>query len=265
MTPARISDSLEGRLAAPVTIGNIPVHDLTFAEAVETIVNRALSRDGGYVCTPNADFVVKARDDLSFRSAILGAALSVPDGMWIVYASRIARRGLRGTVTGRLLIPALADRAQAEGLSIGLFGAPPGVAEKAAQHLRSAFPKLQVIGMSPPVPLDVGSIADSEVTAAMVAARPNIVFVGLGGQREVRWMRAHAPEFGGAVLVGTGAGIDFAAGRFRTAPRWMTRIGLEWLFRLAQEPRRLARRYLIEDPWIIWWAVATRLGLGRRG
>jgi N-acetylglucosaminyldiphosphoundecaprenol N-acetyl-beta-D-mannosaminyltransferase len=108
--------------------------------------------------------------------------------------------------------------------------------------------------------LTVGSIADRRVTDQLKAAAPSIVFVGLGAPLGARWMQVHADELPGTVFIEIGAGIDVMAGRFRIAPRWMTRLGAEWLFRLAQEPRRLARRYLIEDPWIIWWALRTRMG-----
>jgi N-acetylglucosaminyldiphosphoundecaprenol N-acetyl-beta-D-mannosaminyltransferase len=258
-------ESLEHRLNHPQSIGDVTIQDLSLEETADLIVARAADRAGGYVCTPNADYVVQSRSNIEFRSAILGASLRVPDGMWVVYASWIAGRPLTQTVTGRLLIREVAARAVGTGMSIALFGASPGVAEEASRRLCAQWPGLRVAAaMSPPMGLVVGSAADLEATARLASTAPSVVFVGLGAPREVLWMQAHTPDFGGAVVVGIGAGIDIAAGRFRTAPRWMTRIGLEWLFRLAQEPRRLARRYLVDDPWILIWALTTRLGF-RRG
>jgi N-acetylglucosaminyldiphosphoundecaprenol N-acetyl-beta-D-mannosaminyltransferase len=106
----------------------------------------------------------------------------------------------------------------------------------------------------------VGGTADAALVAKLASDPPSIVFVALGAPKQEIWMQEHAAELPGTVMVGVGAAFDVVAGRVREAPAWMTRVGLEWLFRLAQEPRRLARRYLVDDPWILWWAVAARLG-----
>lgn len=219
------------------------------------------------MCTPNADYVVRAHRDPTFRSAIQDARLRVPDGMWIVYASRIAGRPLHGTVTGRLLLPAVADAAETMGLRLALFGSSAGVAQRTAARLMAERPGLAIgATITPPYPLVIGSAQDLALVDELVAAQADIIFVALGAPRQERWMQEHAGAFGGAVLVGVGAAFDIMAGRFREAPRWMTRIGIEWLFRLAQEPRRLARRYLVDDPWIIGWAITERMrAMGRRG
>lgn len=244
-----------------VAIGDLTIHDVSFSETVAHIVARASERAGGYVCTPNVDYVVRARRDPLFRSAIQDADLRVPDGMWIIYASRMAGRPLGRTVTGRLLLPAVAAEAAELGLGLALFGAAEGVATEVASRLVQANRDLRVVKViSPPTPLVIGSKADEDAVLELAAVRPDIVFVALGAPKQELWMQRHVGQLGGATLVGVGAAFDIAAGRFREAPRWMTRVGLEWVFRLAQEPRRLARRYLVEDPWILWWAVRTRIG-----
>jgi N-acetylglucosaminyldiphosphoundecaprenol N-acetyl-beta-D-mannosaminyltransferase len=184
--------------------------------------------------------------------------------MWLVYASRIAGRGLHGTVTGRLLLPAVAEVAADNGLRIALFGAGAGIAQRVGEVLMQRHPQLQLAGaVTPPTPFQIGSPSDQEAVDAIVETNPDILFVALGAPKQEIWMQRHAAELGGAVSVGVGGAFDIVAGRLREAPRWMTRHGFEWLFRLAQEPRRLARRYLLDDPWILWWAVRTRLA-GRR-
>ena len=224
----------------------------------------ARQRSGGYVCTPNVDYVVRSQTDLPFRKAILDARLRVPDGMWIVYASRLAGQPLHGTVTGRLLLPAVADAMPAHALRLALFGSSAGVAQKVAARLSATRPDLDIgAAVTPPYPLEIGSDEDHRLVARVADTRPDIVFVALGAPRQEIWMQKHAAAFDGAVLVGVGAAFDIMAGRFREAPRWMTRHGFEWAFRLAQEPRRLARRYLVDDPWIIRWALMERLR-GRR-
>lgn len=243
-----------------VRIGDLTIHDVDFDETVRRISDWAAASSGGYVCTPNVDYVVRSRRDADFRRAIQAARLRVPDGMWMLYASRLAGRGLRGTVTGRLLLPSVADVAASEGLRIGLFGAAPGVAQQVRSVLQRKHPAVRVVAaVTPPTPFEVGSPADQQAVAELKAASPDVVFVALGAPKQEIWMQRHAADLGGAVSVGVGAAFDILAGRFREAPRWMTRYGFEWLFRLAQEPRRLARRYLIDDPWILFWALRTRL------
>lgn len=244
-----------------VPIGRLTIHDVMFDETVRRITRWATERSGGYVCTPNVDYVVQARRDPEFRSAIQNARLRVPDGMWLVYASKLAGRGLRGTVTGRLLLPALADVASARGLRVALFGAGDGIARRVQESLMSKHADLQVVAaVTPPTPFRIGSSADQEAIESIRRAHPDIVFVALGAPKQEIWMQRHAAELDGAVSVGVGAAFDIEVGRFREAPRWMTSYGFEWLFRLVQEPRRLARRYLVDDPWILWWALRVRVG-----
>lgn len=244
-----------------VPVGELTIHDVRFDETVRRIQQWATERSGGYVCTPNADYVVRSRHDTAFRSAIQDARLRVPDGMWLVYASRLAGRGLHGTVTGRLLLPALAEVAADKGLRIALFGAGSGIAQRVREALMRSHPHLQVVAaVTPPTPFQIGSAPDEEAVDAIRGTDPDILFVALGAPKQEIWMQRHAAALGGAVAVGVGGAFDIVAGRFREAPRWMTRYGFEWLFRLAQEPRRLARRYLLDDPWILWWAIRIRLG-----
>lgn len=247
-----------------VTVAGVPIHDVTFEQTAALIMRWATAASGGYVCTPNVDHVVRAQRDPEFLRAVRGARLRVPDGMWVVRAARIADTPLHGTVTGRLLIPAVAARAAAAGLPIALFGSEPGVPEAAGAALIRRNPGLQIAAMvSPPMGLVLGSKADSAAVDALRAASPQIIFVGLGAPKQECWMELHAADFPGVVLVGIGQGLDILAGRFRVAPAWATRWGMEWAFRLAQEPRRLFRRYLIDDPWLLAWAMKRRFRLLR--
>ncbi len=244
-----------------MVLAGIPFDDIGMRSTAERIV--AWSRDGsfGYVCTPNVDYVVRASRDRSFRAAILGARLRVPDGMGLIYGSRIAGQPIRETVTGRLLPQEVLRVAGAHEIPVALFGGRPGVAERAAAALRAQGAKV-VESLGPSVPFAVGSAEDAAATARLAASGARIIYVGLGAPRQEVWMGAHQRELG-AVLVGIGAGLDVIAGRVAEAPRWMTRIGLEWAFRLVHEPRRLARRYLIDDPPFFWWMLGARFGRTR--
>jgi N-acetylglucosaminyldiphosphoundecaprenol N-acetyl-beta-D-mannosaminyltransferase len=243
-----------------VTVAGLPILDVSFQQTVDLILQWATDGSGGYVCTPNADYVVRAQRDAAFREAICGARIRVPDGMWIVYAARLAGLSLGGTVTGRLLLPAVAKRARAQDLSIALFGAAPGVAEQAAATLRGRFPDLDVRAtISPPMGIRIGSAEDLAGVNVLREAAPSIIFVGLGAPKQEIWMQQHSADFPGTVMVGVGQAFDVVAGHRREAPGWATRLGFEWVFRLVQEPRRLGRRYLVDDPWIIGWAIQQRI------
>ena len=263
--PARSADSTDGAQdGVVVPFMGLGIHDLTFDETVARLCAAIDQGESLIVATPNADYAFRSRRDERFRAAIQAADIRVPDGMGIVYASWIAGRPFRGTVTGRLLVPALAEHAAAVGAPIALVGAPPGVAEEAGRRLTAAYPGLKVaLAMAPPMGLDVDGAEGRRLADAVAASDARVVFVALGAPRQERWMQAHRSALDGKVAVGVGAALDIVSGRFRAAPPIMTRLGLEWAFRLAQEPRRLARRYLIDDPQVLLWALRERLGRRR--
>ncbi len=176
--------------------------------------------------------------------------------MGIVYGAWLARRPLRGTVTGRLLPEAVGRKIQEKGLSVSLVGGGPGVASAAAAALQSRG-VLVSAAISPSMSLILASPEDEEIVAQLQRSEASVLFVGLGAPKQELWMAAHSPDFPNTVLVGVGAALDVLAGRFRPAPSWMTRIGLEWLYRLGHEPRRLARRYLWDDPRFFAWMIGA--------
>jgi N-acetylglucosaminyldiphosphoundecaprenol N-acetyl-beta-D-mannosaminyltransferase len=242
---------------ASVNIAGIPIHDVTFAEAVNLIGSWVAAGERGTVYTPNVDDVVKASHMPDFRAAVLGMRLRVPDGMGIIYGSRIAGSPLRGTVTGRLLPEALAEKL---GPTAGLafFGGGPGVAEEASAALEKKGARIATCA-APGMGFKVGSEEDTELTGRLRESGAAVIFVCLGAPRQALWMSAHTAELN-AVLIGVGAAIDVLAGRSPVAPAWMTRLGLEWAFRLAHEPKRLGRRYLVDDPRFFWWMLRQRFG-----
>ena len=249
--------------AEPVTeIAGIGFHDIGPRETVRRIVERGRLGQAGYVCTPNVDYVVRSQRDPAFRAALLGADIRVPDGMWVIYGSRLAGRPLKASVTGRLLPGAVIAEMGDRQLPMALFGGPPGVAERAAGRLRAAGAVL-VDAFGPSMRFVIGSDEDAGAVARIRESGARIVFVGLGAPKQEQWMLRHRDELD-AVLVGIGAGLDVLAGRMREAPRWMTRIGAEWIFRLAQEPRRLGRRYLVDDPRFLWWMLRERFSRSER-
>jgi exopolysaccharide biosynthesis WecB/TagA/CpsF family protein len=240
-----------------VRIDTIVLDDLGFDRCVETILHWGRERSGGYVCTPNVDYVVRARRDARFRDTVMGARVRVPDGMGIVYGARLAGRRLSGSVTGRLLPEAIARHSDAP--TLALLGGTAGAVPLAAERLRLAGGRV-VAAESPTMGFRIGDAEDMAAVTMLQRADPAILFVGLGSPKQDHWMERHAADLPGTVMIGIGAGIDVLGGVQPAAPAWMTRIGLEWAYRLIHDPRRLARRYLREDPRFFWWMLRSRHG-----
>jgi len=192
-----------------------------------------------------------------FRDAMLGMRLRVPDGMGIVYGSRIVGTPLQGTVTGRLLPEALVAKL-GRTADFAIFGGRPGVAQDAARALERKGARV-VVALSPRMGFVVGSDEDLELTRRLKESGAQVIFVCLGAPTQELWMARHAGELS-AVLLGVGAAADTLAGRSKIAPAWMTRFGLEWAFRLYHDPRRLSRRYVWDDPRFFWWMIKQRFG-----
>lgn len=239
----------------------VGVDAVTPEEAVAQILRWAQAGQGRYVCVANVHMVMEAHDAPDFRAVVNGADLVVPDGMPLVWMLR--GQGVRGQprVYGPALTLALCAAAAREGVPVGFYGSTPATLEALVARLRAHFPGLRVAyAYSPPFrPLTVEE--EAAVRAEIRRAGVRLLFVGLGCPRQERWMarqRAHLP----VVMVGVGAAFDFLAGRKPQAPRWMQQMGLEWLFRLLTEPRRLWRRYLYHNPRFV--VLALRQVLCRR-
>lgn len=250
-TPAESTDAA----ILSVTIAGIPVHNVTFDESVKLICSWVADGSGGTVYTPNVDDIVKANRQADFRAALLSMRLRVPDGMGIVYGSRIAGSPLKGTVTGRLLPEALAA-ALGQSTGVAIFGGKPGAAEAASRTLEKKGARIAA-AVAPGMGFVIGSDEDTELTRQLRESGAGVVFVCLGAPRQALWMARHASELP-AVLIGVGAAVDVLAGQSPSAPAWMTRLGVEWVFRLFHEPRRLTRRYVWDDPRFFWWMLRQR-------
>jgi N-acetylglucosaminyldiphosphoundecaprenol N-acetyl-beta-D-mannosaminyltransferase len=231
-----------------VLIGRVWIDAVGFRAALKRIAALVDAGVGGSVFTPNVDHIVMAEDDPRFRDAYGRASLVLVDGMPVLWASRLLRTPLVEKVSGSDLVVPLAQLAADSGWRVYLLGGGPGSAATAAARLASEF-GVNVVGHDAPV-VSADGAAENEaaVFSRIRRARPDLVLVALGAPKQEFWIERARLSLGSAVAVAIGAGLDFVAGNLSRAPRWMCASGLEWLYRLAQEPRRLWRRYLVRDP-----------------
>jgi N-acetylglucosaminyldiphosphoundecaprenol N-acetyl-beta-D-mannosaminyltransferase len=207
--------------------------------------------------------ILAGLDDPAVRRAVNTAGQVTPDGMPVVWLTRAAGNPHAGRVYGPDLMLDFCARSVGPGYRHYFYGGAEGVPGQLAAALTARFPGLQVVGGYSPPFRPLTAEEDRQVVARINAARPDVVWVGLGSPKQDLWMAEHRERLSAPLLVGVGAAFDLHAGRTRQAPRWLMRLGLEWLFRLLQEPGRLWRRYLIGNPRFIWNVALQKLGLRR--
>jgi N-acetylglucosaminyldiphosphoundecaprenol N-acetyl-beta-D-mannosaminyltransferase len=221
---------------------------LGFDEALSAIEALVASGSGGAVYTPNVDHVVTAEDDQAFREAYADASLSLVDGQPLVWSARLLGTPLPAKISGSDLVWPLMERAARGGWRVYLLGGDPGVAEKAADRLGRELGATIVGADASRIRLDAPAPEVDVIVDRIRATRPALILVALGAPKQELWIHQVRSRLQPAVLIGVGASLDFIAGTVRRAPRWLSRLSLEWLYRLLREPRRLAYRYLWKDP-----------------
>lgn len=215
----------------------------TLARTVDEVDRLVQAGRPSYFVTANVHTLRLLHADPALRAAVDGAAFVVADGMPIVWASRLTGRPLPGRVAGSDLFPAVCERAARRGYRLFFLGGPPGVADEAAARLTARFPGLQVVGTESPPYRPLTPDEEAGLADRIRAARPHLLFVMFSQPKGEVWLRTHLAGLGVPVGGQFGASVDFAAGRVRRAPAWVQRAGLEWVYRISREPRRLVGRY----------------------
>jgi N-acetylglucosaminyldiphosphoundecaprenol N-acetyl-beta-D-mannosaminyltransferase len=244
-----------------VEFGPLHAHAVSMAQAVDLIARRAASGRGGFVLTPNLDHVARGLVDAEWRAAYQRAFLSLADGMPLVAISRLLGLSLREKVSGSDLFEPLMARCAADGLPVFVVGASAAVCEAAFAKLRARHANIRLVGFDASL-FDLDN-QPATAAAALRRARASGARIVLASVPPAKQLRLHRfeDEYRPAVGIGAGSTLAFYAGAVRRAPRFVSRIGVEWLYRLCQEPRRLWRRYLLEDPKAL--AVLARMVLDR--
>jgi N-acetylglucosaminyldiphosphoundecaprenol N-acetyl-beta-D-mannosaminyltransferase len=251
MSQRKVARIVSNIIGVPVDVGD-------FALMVDRIIELASTRTRGYVCVTNVHMLVLARKSGEFRQILDRALTVVADGMPLVWIQRLNKFANAQRVNGPDLMYQLCERAAEMNLPVYFYGGKEDTLGTLTATLISAFPNLIVAGAEAPPLLPERPLSDKSVTRRINLSGANLVFVGLGCPKQEYWAAAYAPQVS-AVIIGVGAAFDFLAGRKRRAPKWLQRCGLEWLHRLATEPRRLWRRYLIGNSAFAWYLLVQFL------
>lgn len=227
---------------------NTEIDNLTGKEALCAIDHIIREERGAYVVTPNVDHIVQLETNGELRNAYQNARLRIADGKPLIWISRLYGTPLKEKISGADLFPRLCELASQKGYRMFFLGAAEGVAAKAAENLRRRYPGLQVTGVySPPVGFEKEEKEMRKIAYLIKEARPDILIVGLGCPKQELFMHRNCQNLGVPISLGLGASFDFEAGKIRRAPKWMADHGLEWLFRITQDPERMLKRYLLRD------------------
>jgi N-acetylglucosaminyldiphosphoundecaprenol N-acetyl-beta-D-mannosaminyltransferase len=227
----------------------VPLALTDYERTLDWIDDAVAARAKAYVCVAATHTVVACAEDAELREAVLGADFTVPDGQPLVWALRALGHELPGRVYGPTLMEVACERAARTGRRCYLYGGRnQGALVQLTDNLRRRFPGLQIVGGHVPPFRPLSAEEEDAVVADINRAAPDVVWVGIGVPKQEKWMARLRERLDAPVLVGVGAAFDFHAGLIPQAPGWMQRSGLEWAFRLVQEPRRLWRRYLRYNP-----------------
>lgn len=233
---------------------SLDVDRCTHGSAVERVIELAQNGRGAYVCFGTVHMIMESFDSPEFGKRVNAADLIVPDGMPTVWMQRLQRAHDPERVRANDLMMLLMARAEKEKLKVGFYGGKQEVIDAILERAAREYPNLEIsFAVSPPFrPLTAHE--DEEITTQISSSGTQVLFMGLGCPKQENWMAEHKDRMN-CVMLGVGASFDFYAGNVKESPAWLGRLGLEWLYRLTQEPKRLWRRYLILNPRFIWHAA----------
>lgn len=234
-----------------IRILGVRVDNVTMQEALARLHAMVLEGNPHQVVTVNPEFIMRAQVDEAFRQVLEEADLAIPDGQGLLWGAKWLGQPLRERVAGSDLVPLIAQESAKRGYRLFLLGAAPGVAERAARVLMERYPGARIVGTYAGSP---SLEEEDEIVARIVAAQPDFLFVAYGAPAQDLWIHRNQPRMRVPVAMGVGGTLDFIAGVRKRAPLWMRKHGLEWLYRLIQEPRRWRRMLALPRfAWRVFW------------
>ena len=234
-----------------VNVLGVGISVLNLRTALAAIAEAVRARRKGYLCVTGVHGVMEAQEDEAFKEILNDALLCTPDGMPMVWAGKLNGHRDMSRVYGPDLMLDVCAWSESSGAKHFFYGGADGVAELLAQKLKAKFPKLEIAGTFTPPFRALTADEEIKLQAQVRELKPDIFLVGLSTPKQEKFMAEFLPKVDATLMIGVGAAFDFHSGRVRQAPRWMQRSGLEWLYRLGCEPRRLAKRYLRNNPLFV--------------
>lgn len=244
-------------MIASTRLAGVRVDSVNLDSAVTMIESAITDGVPMQIATVNLDFLVRAQRSAELRQVLQGSDLNVADGMPVVWLSRLAGQPLPGRTAGSDLVPLALSRLAARGARVFLLGGGRDVALEAGRRLVAAYPGLVIAGHCEPPMAPIDRLPNRSIVRLIRAARPDVLLVALGNPKQELWIARNRQALGAGVAIGVGCTLDMLAGRSARAPVWMQASGLEWLFRLIQEPRRLFTRYLVDAVWLGRFALVA--------
>ena len=227
---------------------NINFDNITFHDLLEFILDAKKNKKKTYILTCNVDHVVQTTKDKEFAEIYSNADLVVADGVPIIWASKLLKKPLKQKISGSDILPVLGKEFEKHEITLFFLGAAEGVAQKAAGNLKIQFPNIKIVGCySPPYGFEKNEEENKKILEMIKSAKPDVLMVGVGAPKQEKWIYKYYKQYDVPVSIGVGATFDFIAGKVKRAPVFMQKIGLEWFWRFLQEPRRLFKRYFIQD------------------
>ena len=244
-----------------VNVLGVGVSAINMSVALSTIEQWIATGEQHYICVSGVHGVMESQRDEQLRQIHNASGLTTPDGMPLVWLGRLAGHRSIDRVYGPDLMLAMSEVSAAKGYRNYYYGGAEGVPEKLADSLQNRFPGLQVAGAFSPPFRPLTEEEDAQVIKKINESGADIVWIGLSTPKQERWAAAHVGRLKTPVLIGVGAAFDFHTGRVKQAPRWIQRSGFEWFYRMVQDPKRLAKRYLINNPRFVGLILMQFLGI----
>jgi N-acetylglucosaminyldiphosphoundecaprenol N-acetyl-beta-D-mannosaminyltransferase len=244
-----------------VNVLGVGISVLNLRTALAAIGDAVRARRKGYICVTGVHGVMEAQSDGAFRKILNDAFLCTPDGMPMVWMGKLHGHREMSRVYGPDLMLDVCAWSEKNPCRHFLFGGLPGVAEQLRDKLTARFPKLQIVGCYTPPFRPLNAEEEKQLQEMVHAAQPDILWVSLSTPKQEKFMAEFLPRLDVTLMIGVGAAFDFHSGRIQQAPRWMQRTGLEWFYRLCQEPGRLAKRYIRNNPLFVVKIAGQLCGL----
>lgn len=231
---------------------NTYINNLTMQEALDNIEEMIKSKNKSYIVAVNVDVIMKIESDSKLKEISDNADLTLVDGKPLIWISKIKKQPIKEKISGSDLVPKVCELASKKGYSIFILGGKAGIADKAKSELENKYSNINIVGTySPPMGFESDKKELNKINKMISTAHPDLLIVCFGCPKQEKWIYDNIDKYNAKVSICAGATVDFLAGNVKRAPKWMSEHGLEWFYRFLQEPKRLFKRYFIDDIKII--------------